>query len=488
METLFGNGGPQHRTLYYGDCLDWMSQWDSGTVDLIYLDPPFNSNASYNVLYRDRGAGKAQFRAFDDTWHWDNAAEARLGVYEGAGMRPARDAVLGLYRALGPSGMMAYLTYMGERMEQMKRLLKPTGSIFLHCDPTANAYLRVLMDVIFGATNFRNEIVWNRSGGFKRKSAKRFPTKSDTILFYAASSNHKFNTQYKPHKPEYLRRFKPDQTGRLRRTDVNPTAGGRRTIYLDETLGDIVDSVWVDIPPVNPNAKERLGYPTQKPVKLLQRIINASSSEGDLVLDPFCGCGTAVDAANRLGRKWAGVDISSFAIDLIRKRRMADQDIAVKGIPFDLASARKLARNQPFNFESWAVTRLPGFAPNTRQVGDGGVDGRATLAVKPADHPSRLALAQVKGGRFSLSQLRDFRAVQRRDKAAVGVYVTLDPVTSRNAKVEAGRARTVTVGAEQYHRCQLWSIAEHFDDRRPHLPTMTDPYTGKPLVQGEMFA
>lgn len=461
---------PEHRTLYYGDCLDWMSQWDDQTVDLIYLDPPFNSKATYNVLYRDRGAGKAQYRAFDDTWHWDNAAETRLAVYEGAAARPARNAVLGLFQVLGPSGMMAYLTYMAERLEHCHRLLKPTGSIYLHCDPTASHYLKIVMDAVFGSRRFVNEIVWcYKSGG---ASERHFAKKHDVLLFYGGNG----------------RVFNP-----LKVKSYGQSGGGQggKVKYLRDAKGtySVVNARdWWRISMLSTTHSERLGYPTQKPLALLERIIKASSNEGDLVLDPFCGCGTAVDAANRLGRRWVGVDISSFAIDLIRKRRMADMDIAVKGIPFDLASARKLAADQPFNFESWAVTRLPGFAPNTRQVSDGGVDGRATLAVKPKDHPSRLALAQVKGGKFSLSQLRDFMRVQDRDKAALGVYVTVDPITSRNAKAEAGKARTVTVGAEQYRRCQLWSIADHFDDRRPHLPTMTDPYTGKPLNQGDLFA
>lgn len=525
---LFAGTGPEHRHLYFGDCLDWMGQWDSGTVDLIYLDPPFNSNAGYNILFHDRGAGKAQYRAFDDTWHWDNAAEARLAVYEGAGARPARDAVLGLFRMLGPSGMMAYLTYMAERLEHCHRLLKPSGSIYLHCDDTAVHYLRSLMDAICGVRAFQNEVVWKRTGS--HSDSKRFGRTGDRILFYGSGGVNRDAVRV-PLSPSYVRekyRYR-DARGLYREDNLTAkglTGGGyhydfhghggpwrypeHRMLeleaddrihlpkkeggvpafkrYLADNKGRHLSDVWTDISPLNPRARERLGYPTQKPLKLLERIIKASSNPGDMVLDPFCGCGTAVDAAQRLGRKWAGVDISSFAIDLVRKRRMADHDIAVEGIPFDLASARRLAADQPFNFESWAVTRLPGFAPNTRQVGDGGVDGRATLAVQPADFDSRLALAQVKGGKFSLSHLRDFRAVQRRDKAAVGVYVTLDPVTSRNAKVEAGKARTVTVGAEQYRRCQLWSIADHFDDRRPHLPTMTDPYTGKPLHQGELFA
>jgi DNA modification methylase len=462
-----------------------MQRWDSQSVDLIYLDPPFNSNAAYNVLYTDRGAGKAQYRAFDDTWHWDNAAEIRLGVYEGAGMRPARNAVLGLFRVLGPSGMMAYLTYMAERLEQMKRLLKPTGSIWLHCDPTANSYLRILMDSIFGANRLRNEIVWCYTGPGS-PGMRQFNRKHDTIFWYARGRTWTFNRDdvRLPYKnPKQRPRAAFDTGGAFEEKAVREM---RKRGKVPETWWAQEKGNGLCIAARSP--KQNLGYPTQKPIALLDRIIKASSNEGDLILDPFCGCGTAVDAANRLGRQWAGVDISSFAIDLIRKRRMADEDIAVKGIPYDLQSARKLARDQPFNFESWAVTRLPGFAPNTRQVADGGVDGRATLATKPSDHPSRLALAQVKGGRFSLSHLRDFRSVQERDKAAVGVYLTLHPVTSQNAKVEAGKARTVTVGAEQYRRCQLWSIAEHFDDRRPHLPTMTDPYTGKPIVQQEMFA
>lgn len=476
---LFGNGGPEHRTLYYGDCLDWMKCWDSGTVDLIYLDPPFNSKANYNVLYKDRGAGKAQYRAFSDTWHWDNPAEARLAVYEGAGMRPASKAVLGLFQILGQSGMLAYLTYMAERLEEMKRLLKPAGSIFLHCDPTANSYLRVLMDSIFGAKNFRNEIIWCYAPS-GRAPKYGFHRKHDVILYYGKSNTGVFNHQYtKMDKKTKSSYSKIDSRGR--RYKVH----GANRSYLDEQRGRPVPSWWTDIASFGTatNAKGRVGYPTEKPPALLERIISAASNPGEFVLDPFCGCGTAVDVARRLHRRWAGVDISSFAIDLIRKSRLADPGIATKGMPADLASARLLAREQPFNFESWAVTRIPGFAPNIRQVGDGGVDGRATLAFKPVDHRSRLALAQVKGGGFNLSQLRDFIHVTDRDKAALGVYVTLDPVTSPAATREAARARTVTVGADRYPRCQLWSISDHFEKRRPHLPTMTDPYTGKRLDQ-----
>ena len=496
--SLFGSEKPEHRTLYYGDCLDWMSQWDSETVDLIYLDPPFNSNANYNVLYTDRGAGKAQYRAFDDTWHWNDRAETRLQVYQGAGGRPAASAVRGLYQILGRSGMLAYLTYMAERLEQMKRLLKPSGSIVLHCNQVAVHYLKIVMDAVFGGRNFITEVVWNYgtpSGG--RSSGKKPVKTHDTLLVYAGRyGRHLYNRQFTPYSEKYVREWFRHDDGDGRQYRTRSRKGTIHRQYLDESPGVPLSTVWSDIMQLSsrsgwfPNSKakrENLGYPTQKPRTLLERIIKACTQEGDFVLDPFCGCGTAVDAASKINRRWAGIDVSSFAIDLIRERRMADLDIAVKGTPFDLRGAEKLAKEKPFEFESWAIMRMPGFVPNTVRVGDGGIDGRATLATKPADYASRLALAQVKGGKFSLSQLRDFLHVTDSEKAAMGVYVTLNPVSSQNARVAAYKAHTVTVGAEEYPRCQLWSIADYFDERRPHLPTMTDPYTGKPLDQEDLF-
>ena len=205
------------------------------------------------------------------------------------------------------------------------------------------------------------------------------------------------------------------------------------------------------------------------------------------MLDPFCGCGTAIEAAERLGRQWAGIDISSFAIDLIREQRMRNLSIPVQGIPLDLVSAKKLAREQPFNFESWAVTRLPGFAPNTRQVADGGVDGRATLAVKPDDIDSRLALAQVKGGKHSLSALRDFIGVTDRDRAALGYFVTLDPFETGAARQAVASTGKVRVHGHEYRRMQLWSIQDYFEDRLPRMPVMMNPYTGKQLNERSLF-
>ena len=226
-------------------------------------------------------------------------------------------------------------------------------------------------------------------------------------------------------------------------------------------------------------------------MKLLDRIITASSKRGDLVLDPFCGCGTAVESAERLGRNWAGIDISSFAIDLIINERLKKIGVipSTKGIPYDLVSARKLSVESPFDFESWAIARIPGFAPNTKQVADGGIDGRTTLATKPDNFDSRRAFAQTKGGRFNLSYLRDFCHVIEREKAALGCFITLDDITSRAARTEAAMFGRIQVSGYPYKRMNLWSIGDYFGDRGlPRLPIMNDPYTGKPMRQRELFA
>ncbi|MDE0020836.1 MAG: DNA methyltransferase [Candidatus Poribacteria bacterium] len=449
--------------LYYGDCLDWMREWEADCVDLIYLDPPFNSNANYNVLFGAKGDGKAQYRAFNDTWHWDDAAAERYAKFENAPARPAHDAMVGLRRIIGRCGMLAYLTYMAERLEEMSRLLKPTGSIYLHCDPYASHYLKIVMDAVFGERHFQNELVWYYSGGGASK--KRFARKHDTIFFYTKSNRWTFNV---------------DEV----RVPYKWTKGQRRAdgSERDYEKGKLPDDV-IALNSIMPWASEHTGYPTQKPLKLLERIVKASSNEGDLVLDPFCGCGTAVDAARRLKRRWAGIDISSFAIDLVRKR-LKDESIPIKGIPADLESARKLAREKPFEFESWAVTRLPGFAPNTKQVADGGVDGRGMLFDQPDDWDSRLALAQVKGGKFSASALRDFIGVVNNDKAAIGRFITLEPVGSADARSRAAEQGTIAVRGQSYRRLSLWSIDDYFNNRPCPLPPMTNPYTGKLMQQG----
>ena len=497
-------GGVADNSLYYGDCLDWMRGWQAETVDLIYLDPPFNSNTDYNMLYAADGGGDAQFRAFTDTWSWDDSAADRLSAYLGAVARPAHNAVIGLYRILGECGMLAYLTYMAERLEQCRRLLKPTGSIYLHCDPTASHYLKTLMDSIFRPGNFRSEIAWKRS--HSHNSANRYGPIHDTILFYSASDEYRWRDIRQPYDRDYIDRyFKFDDsdgrgrywTGDLtgsgirhgetglpwRGFDPNaktrhwavppsvldkldadnriywpPTEGAWPKLkrYLSEAKGVPLQDLITDIKGLSTMGApkgERLGYQTQKPIGLLQRFIEASSDEGDLVLDPFCGCGTTIDAARSLNRRWAGIDISSFAVDVMLER-LGDRTIAVYGIPYDLRSAKRLANDDRFGFDDWDST---------------------------------LALAQVKSGKHSASMLRDFCGVTDKTKAAVGCYITLTPVNTDTARADAAGLGKITVSGEPYRRMTLWSIEDHFNDRRPHLPQMNNPYTGKPMMQGSLF-
>ena len=542
---------PTDDALYYGDCLDWMDKWDSGIVDLIYLDPPFNSKQNYNMLFAAEGGGDAQWRAFGDTWVWDQAAAQRLDSYLGAVAKLGHRAIDGLYRILGECGMMAYLTYMTERLVACHRLLTPSGSIYLHCDPTASHYLKAVMDDIFGAHNFRSEIIWKRTYAHGR--ALRWGPVHDVLFFYTKTDKWTWNRIYQPYDTVYIEknyRYE-DKDGKYRHVTldgpgtrggpsgqpwrgVDPTPDGRHwevppdralppwvklpTRYVEMTVqerldvldeqgviywpprgtkpsykrylavaeGNQIQDVVTDIGAIGSRATERLGYPTQKPVALLDRIIKASSNRGDLVLDPFCGCGTTVAAANALGRRWVGIDIDSHAIEVMLLR-LGNRMIPTYGIPADYLSAARLANNDPFGFETWAVQRAPGFAPNIRQVGDGGIDGRGTLAVRPDDWPTRLALAQVKGGkRPAVEGLRAFCGVAGRKRAAVGCYITLDPIQSPKARADAWLGE-IHVSGVRYDRMHLWSIAEHFEDRLPRLPPMNNPYTGKPMMQGVLF-
>ncbi len=518
-------GHPTDNALYYGDCLDWMRQWPNGIVDLIYADPPFNSKQDYNMLFSPEGGGDAQYRAFADTWVWDAAAAERLDRYLGAIALPSHNAISGLYRMLGESGMLAYLTYMAERLEECRRLLKPDGSIYLHCDPTASHYLKAVMDGIFGANNFRNEIIWKRTTAHSL-ARQHHARVHDTILYYSRGSTYTWNQLYTPYEKSYIQakyrhieqgtgrryrldnttakgntpyevlgvkrpyRFSPENMNRLieegRIIQTKPGTVPQYVRYLDEMPGVLSQDVWLDVRPLNSQAKERLGYPTQKPLALLERIIKASSNPGDVVLDPFCGCGTTVAAADATGRRWMGVDIDSHAIEVMLQR-LGDRRTPTYGIPFDYRSAKMLATTNAFGFETWAIQRAPGFAPNVRQVGDGGIDGRATLTIKPDDWPTRLAIAQVKGGKKPpVDGLRAFCNVTNKQNAAVGCYITLDPITSPKAKADAYLG-PIHVSGIRYDRMNLWSIADHFDQRRPHLPPMNNPYTGKPLAQGALF-
>ena len=532
-------------TLHYGDCFNVMAELPDQCVDLIYLDPPFNSKTNYNLLFPNPSNGKktiseqpnlAQIIAFHDTWTWDGPAAERVSRIQNAVAHPAHKAILGLNVMLGESGAMAYLSYMAERLPDMKRLLKPAGSIYLHCDPTMSHYLKVLMDEIFGHKKFRNEIIWKRTSGAKLSQhlPKAWGRSSDVLLYFAKSDR----TRVRPYRDlsseEAIGKFiHSDKRGRyfteglsiFRRPSHGPrpnlcyvwrgfqnthpsgwtlskerleeeyqkgniviTKNGKieRRKYEEDYPGFPVGNVWTDIPNLTGEDSERLDYPTQKPLALLERIIKASSDKGAVVLDPFCGCGTAIEAAYKLGRSWIGIDISPFAIDLIQKVRMKGIPIEVRGIPEDISGAMKLAREKPFEFEKWAVCRIPGLMPNDKQVGDGGIDGRGILLNEPDDHDSKLVLVQAKGGGFGLSQLRDFLGVLDRDSAAMGVYITLNPITSHDARVEAIRRGNIKFGASSYQRAQLWSIYDYFNGKYPNIPPLADPYTGK-AMQPSLF-
>ena len=416
-------------TLHYGDNLSVLrDEVGDATVDLIYLDPPFNSNANYNILFTSPEGhdSDAQIVAFEDTWHWNEAAEDAYGEVRKSGNTNAFELLSAMRRFLGENDMMAYLAMMAVRLLELHRVLKPTGSLYLHCDPTASHYLKLLLDAVFGPTNVVNEIIWKRSDAHNdaKQGAQHYGRIHDTLLFYRKGGPGTFNVQYNPlpdstvskwyrHVEEGTgRRFnKGDVTGpggaakgnayyewnghtrywrysrenmeRLESEDrLTYTSSGMtyQKRYLDESKGVPLQSVWDDIPMLRGlnSTGERLGYPTQKPLALLERIIAASSDEGDVVLDPFCGCGTAVHAAQKLGRRWIGIDVTHLAVKLIEDR-MHDAfpglDFAVKGRPESLDAALDLARRDKNEFEKWAVTAIDGTPYRTGKGADGGVDG-----------------------------------------------------------------------------------------------------------------
>lgn len=475
---------PERNSLHYGDNLNIMRQWKDEWVDMVYLDPPFNSKANYNQLYRvetgtNRGTRSASLKAFEDTWHWGAPAVERIERIKSAPSHLAHASITGLHAMLKDCGMMAYLSYMAERLVELHRLLKPTGSLYLHCDETASHHLKMVLDDIFGQTQFRNAIAWcySNSGRPKRYFAK----KHDTIFLYTKTDKAFWGDYRVSISDEYLASHYRQVDERGHRCRIRVDAGLTRVYYPE--AGMICNDWWDDIPPLNSQARERLGYPTQKPISLLERIVEASSKKGDIVFDPFCGCGTTVVAADNLGRHWVGCDINPSVLDVVKANRFPSRDIPITGIPADFASAVRLAQDNRRHFEIWATGCVPGLAPNESGGADGGVDGVGNTVEKPHDGYNPVVLGQVKSGKFSLSQLRDFLHVVKRDNAVMGVYITLEPVTSKSAEAEVARLGNVTIGTDRFPRVQLYAIAAHFDENQQplRLPQMTNPYTGTPL-------
>ena len=517
-------------SLYYGDCLEVMREWPDESVDLIYLDPPFNSNAKYNVLFSNANPGEtAQFQAFDDTWYWDEAAIERYGRLSKAVASPLCDYVTAMRKIIPESGMLSYLTYMGERVVELRRVLKSTGSIYLHCDSTAGHYLKILMDSVFGATSFRNQIVWERRQDKHNLAQRHMGKAHDMILFYGKTDMAKYRKQFLSYSEEYIGshykhkdsrglyrtlpctnesggnkpyefrgvnrawRFKPERMEKMFNAGLltQSTPGGPFYYkkYLKDAEGVLLQDLWCDIPPAR--GKEKTGYDTQKPKALLKRIIEASSNPGDLVLDPFCGCGTTVEAANDLKRRWIGIDISSFAVRLIKQKRLKSiiGEVKTHGIPVDMVSAKLMAREQAFQFEAWAVTLIPGMAPNKKQVGDKGIDGRGHLYIEDIES-STLVLVQVKGGNFTANDVRAFARVIEENKAAMGIFLTMDKKVTKDMRTVATSFGSLKYpgSSKEYPRFQFWSIEEYFDDLEPKLPDMRDPYTGKKAETADLFS
>lgn len=518
--------------LYYGDNLNILRRNIADeSVDLVYLDPPFNSNRSYNVLFKSHAgtAAQAQIEAFDDTWVWSQQAEELYDELGFSGSTPAKvsDALIAMRKLLGENDVLAYLVMMTARLVELHRVLKPTGSLYLHCDPTASHYLKVMLDTIFGPTNFRNEIVWKRSDakGDAGQGSKHFGRVNDVILFYSKGPEVKFNPQFGPLDPEYVdrwyrhtdpdgRRYKLDNMlgpggaakgnpyyevmgvsrhwrySRERMDDliaqgrvVQTKAGNVPMLkrYLDESKGTPLTSNWADISLLRAHAAEKLGYPTQKPVALLERILAASSDPGDVVLDPFCGCGTTIDAAQKLDRKWIGIDITYLAIDLIQKRLETSYGPEVRetyelaGVPRDVEAAQALFKTNAFDFERWAVTMVNG-QPNEKQVGDHGIDGVVRFHLDKTDVGS--ALVSVKGGKqLNPGMVRDLRGTVERQKSEMGILITLTkPTKGMVEEAQHSGSFTHELSGAKYPLIQIVSVPELLAGKRPNMPTPIMPY------------
>ncbi len=546
-------------TLYYGDNLDILRRYlKDETVDLVYLDPPFNSAQTYNAFFHEKDGTDAasQIKAFEDTWHWDILT---MAAYKQITEQPGKvsDVMQAFYTFLGGNDMMAYLTMMAPRLVELRRVLKPSGSLYLHCDPTASHYLKLLCDAVYGHDHFQSEIIWRRTGTHG-KSVRWAPI-HDVILFYTKTDKFTWKFPRRPYMKGHAESFliKDSKgyrtnyygnvlTGSGTRTGesgkpwrgFDPTAKGRHwaipgallsdleedishlsqhqkldylfekgyvTIepgaawpiyqrYIKETDGPATPDVWAyqpytegtvlgsdegidaDVRWLSPKDKERLHYPTQKPVALLERIIKASSNPGDVVLDPFCGCGTTIDAAEKLGRKWIGIDITQLATSLI-KNRLRDTykgkvEIITVGEPTTPNEAAALAEQDKFQFQWWALG-LVGARPVEQKKGaDHGIDGKILFRDDPQAAKPEQIIIQVKGGKTGVKDVRDLRGVIDREKAAIGVLISLQPPTGP-MEVEAADVGFYEhkLTRQQYPRLQLRTVKELMEGKGIERPS-----------------
>jgi site-specific DNA-methyltransferase (adenine-specific) len=517
-------------TLFYGDNLPILRDYiHAESVDLVYLDPPFNSSRNYNVLFKDESGqdSESQIVAFEDTWHWNQAAEATYTELVTEAPAAVSDMIGALRGFVGTNQMMAYLVMMTARLVELHRVLKPTGSMWLHCDTTASHYLKVILDTIFGVQNYRNEVVWKRTSA--HNDPQKFGRIHDVLLYYAKNEQHVvFNPIYRPYDQSYLEsEFRQDDQGRWYKVEnltapshgresgrfefhgrtpgasrmwrfnkeemerlweagrIKKDSDGRSLLrglieYLDDKKGMTVQDWWDDILRVGNTAQERLGYPTQKPLALLERIINASSNPGDVVLDPFCGCGTTIAAAQKLGRKWIGINITHLSIAL-QKYRLEQMfpgiQFKIIGEPEDIGAAHQLASEDRYQFQWWALS-LVRARPLGGETGsktgkkgsDKGIDGVITFIDDTSGKPKRV-LIQVKSGHVKSGDIRDLVGTVQREQAAIGVFITLEPASKEMTKeaVTAGYYDSPGWG-QTYPKVQILTIADLLRDATIKMP------------------
>jgi DNA modification methylase len=532
--------------LYYGDNLLIMQEkMGKDSVDLIYLDPPFKSDAAYNLLYK-KYTGKPvpeQAEAFFDTWVLD-AHKLEIARTMPVLMRQydVPSYFIEFWRLwmnalkdVQPE-LLAYLVYMVQRLLHMRSILRPTGSIYLHCDPTASHYIKIMMDAIFGHNNFRNEIVWKRTGS--HGGSRKWGPVHDTILFYTKSDAYTWNRTFQEYDPDYIRQayslrddrgfyqlvsltgagtrqgdsgkpwkgVDPTKIGRhwavplkalaaaYPDTDLSPLTSQekldllekaglvawpsrgsvpRQKRYSDEAPGVPLQDIVTDIGPISSQSEERLGYPTQKPIALLDRIIQASSNPGDKVFDPFCGCGTTIYSAVNNNRKWIGCDIAILSIQLVRDRltnhyRLTEGvHFEVDGIPVSVEQAAHLFHRDPFQFQHWLVERVGGF-PMQKKVADRGIDGRLYFETRDG---LKDMIISVKGGTLRPADVRDLRGVLEREEAAMGAFLSLNE-PSKAMREEAAKAGMYAYSGMKYPRLQMLSVREILEEKRElHTPT-----------------
>ena len=485
---------PPVNGLYFGDNLEVLRESiKDESVDLVYLDPPFNSKRDYNLLFKSpEGADShAQITAFEDSWHWGDQAEREYSEILQSGRTGVADLIAALRSFLGENDVMAYLVMMANRLLELHRVMKPTGSLYLHCDPTASHYLKLVLDAVFGVENYRNEIIWARTNS--RSTSGRWPRLHDVIFLYSKSDHMAFErtisivgdaklphtlitgsdgNKYQTYELTAPGVTKDGESGKPWK-GFSPAAMGRHwannqaTMEAWDSVGQIhwpkgggfprrlaaepfvvadrtvtVGDVWVDIDRLNQTAKERLGYPTQKPLALLERILNASSNSGEIVLDPFRGCGTAVHAAQKLGRQWIGIDITHLAVSLIEKRlkdAFPGINFEVHGTPKDLGGASDLARRDKYEFQYWACS-LVNAAPfqDKKKGADGGIDGLIYFTDGVGGKPTtQRIVVSVKGGHVTVNQIRDLKGVMERERSPIGLFVCLEEPTAPMKKEAA---------------------------------------------------